>query len=161
MTINRRETMLRRYFKIAGEIDGFSLVEIILVIVALGIIAAVGIPKIGSFIGDSRVTTTKAELLELKKAIVGDPQLVSGNQHVARGFEGDVGFAPSQLEDLGSKPDSIPTWDRIQRLGWHGPYIDTADNDYLTDAWGSAYVYDADARTITSTGSGENITINF
>jgi prepilin-type N-terminal cleavage/methylation domain-containing protein len=140
---------------------GFTLVEIILVIVAIGIIAVVGIPRIGGLISDSRETVTKAELLELKKAIVGNSQLVSGNSLVSRGFEGDVGFAPSRLEDLAVKPDSVPVWDRIQRLGWHGPYIDTADSDYLTDAWGATYAYDGSARTITSIGSGSAISISF
>lgn len=140
---------------------GFTLVEIILVIVAIGIIAAVGIPRIGGLISDSRETVTKAELVELKKAIVGNPQLVSGNTLISRGFEGDIGFAPSRLEDLAVKPDSIPAWDRIQRLGWHGPYIDTADGNYLTDAWGTAYAYDGSARTITSSGSGGAISVSF
>ena len=140
---------------------GFTLVELVIVIVALGLIAAVGIPRIGGLITDSKVTVTKAELVELKKAIVGNSQLVAGNSLVSRGFEGDVGFAPSRLQDLAIKPDSIPGWDRIQRLGWHGPYIDTANGEYLTDAWGAAYSYDSGVRTIASSGSGETITVLF
>jgi type II secretory pathway pseudopilin PulG len=140
---------------------GFTLVELILIIVALGIIAAVGVPKIGGFIKDSRGNATKAELAELKKAIVGTAAVTAGNALIDRGFEGDVGWAPSRLEDLAVKPDSVAVWDRIQGLGWHGPYIDTANGDYLLDAWGAAYVYDPQARTITSVGSGENITLSF
>jgi prepilin-type N-terminal cleavage/methylation domain-containing protein len=140
---------------------GFTLVELVVIIVVLGIIAAVGVPKIGGFIRDSRINASKAEMVELKKAIVGNPNVTAGASLIERGFEGDVGWAPSRLEDLAVKPDSVATWDRIQRIGWHGPYIDSTAGDYLLDAWGAAYVYDSGARTITSVGSGENIIVSF
>lgn len=143
------------------SVHGFTLVELVIIIVVLGLIAAVGIPKIGGLLGESKSSASKAEMAELKKAIIGNPQVVAGSSLVSRGFEGDVGFAPSSLQDLATKPDSVSAWDRIQERGWHGPYIDASDGDYLKDAWGAAYVYDGSARTITSSGSGSDITINF
>jgi type II secretory pathway pseudopilin PulG len=140
---------------------GFTLVELVIIIVVLGFIAAVGIPNIGVLLSESKSSATKAELAEIKKAIVGNPQVVAAGNLVSRGFEGDVGFVPSVLQDLVTKPDSIPAWDRIQQHGWHGPYIDSSSGDYLKDAWGTPYAYDGSARTITSSGSGSDITINF
>jgi hypothetical protein len=130
-------------------------------IVVLAIIAAVGIPQIGGMIQVSKTNATNSELVELKTAIIGNPQAVSGGVQINRGFEGDVGFAPSRLEDLVTKPDSIPVWNRITRFGWNGPYIDSTDGAYLVDAWGTSYSYDYMSRTITSTGSGESLAVSF
>jgi prepilin-type N-terminal cleavage/methylation domain-containing protein len=140
---------------------GFTLVELVIVIVVLAIIAAVGIPQIGGMIQVSKTNATKSELVELKTAIIGNPQAVSGGVQINRGFEGDVGFAPSRLEDLVTKPDSVPVWNRVTRLGWNGPYIDSTDGAYLVDAWGTSYSYDNVSRTITSTGSGESLEVSF
>lgn len=140
---------------------GFTLVELVVIIVVLGIIAAVGIPKVGSLIGSSKVTKTKAELVELKRAIVGNPQASAAGVYTDRGFLGDVGFVPSNLQDLVQKPGSLAVWDRITGLGWHGPYIDSAGGEYLTDAWDVNYVYNPSGRTIASVGSGDTIRVSF
>jgi prepilin-type N-terminal cleavage/methylation domain-containing protein len=146
---------------LSNQTRGFTLVELVVIIVVLGIIAAVGIPKMGGLLNDSKISATKAEMAELKKAIIGNPQVVAGNTLVSRGFAGDVGFIPSRLEDLAAKPDSVSDWDRIAQLGWHGPYIDSSGGEYLSDAWGTQYSYDPTIRTITSTGSGQSITMSF
>ena len=52
-------------------------------------------------------------------------------------------------------------WDAFLDLGWNGPYMEDTDDEYLTDAWGQSYEYNASARTITSVGSGDTITIGF
>ena len=146
---------------LSAQCAGFTLVELVIVIAVLAIIAAVGIPQIGGMIQVSKTNATKSEMVELKKAIIGNPQAVAGGVYVSRGFEGDVGFAPSRLEDLVIKPDSISSWDRLIRRGWNGPYIDSTDGGYLADAWESAYVYDGSARTVTSNGSGTGLVISF
>jgi general secretion pathway protein G len=138
---------------------GFTLVELVIVIVVLGIIASIAVARISDFVHESRVAATKSEMLEIKKAIVGDPQPIATGQHVSAGFLGDCGFLPERLEDLVTRPDSIPVYDRIERLGWNGPYIDSSAGAYLTDAWKVPYTYDPVARTLVSHGSPETITI--
>lgn len=140
---------------------GFTLFELMIVIVVLAIIAGVGIPQIGAMVKASKVSATKSELVEIKQAIIGDPQVVAGGTNVARGFEGDIGNPPNRLQDLATKPDTIPSYDRITGRGWNGPYIDTSEGAYLTDAWEQAYVYSASERTVKSIGSGEEITVGF
>jgi len=140
---------------------GFTLIELVIIIAVLTILAAIAIPSIGNLIETSRVNSTEAELSELKKAIVGSPQVVGNGNYVSRGFENDVGFAPSRLQDLVSKPDTVSSYNRITGLGWNGPYIDSSNGDYLRDAWDSTFVYAAATRTITSVGSGANISVSF
>lgn len=140
---------------------GFTLIELVIIIAVLTILAAIAIPGIGNLIETSRINSTKAELIELKKAIVGSPQVVENGNYVSRGFENDVGFAPSCLKDLVTKPDTVAGYNRITRLGWNGPYIDSSGGQYLRDAWDSAFVYAASTRIITSIGSGASISVSF
>ncbi len=140
---------------------GFTLIELVMIIVVLGILAVVATPKFSSLAQQSKINATKDELRLIKEAIIGDARLVSGNEYIDRGFQGDVGFPPSQLFDLVAKPDSISAYDKFTRIGWNGPYLDSAGQNYLYDAWGNSYAYDPVARTITSTGVSPNITITF
>ncbi len=143
------------------NVSGFTLVELVIIIVILGIVAAVAVPKFGTLTENSKITATKDEITRLKTAIIGDSRVVSGGEYVNRGFEGDVGHAPSQLQDLVQKPDSIPPYNKFTRIGWNGPYLDSAEQYYLVDAWSNPYVYDPSARTITSTSVTPNISTTF
>ena len=146
------------------EQAGFTLIELVILIVTLGIIAAVAIPQFADVAGGAKVNATREEMNRLKRAIIGDPSVVAGGEYVDRGFEGDVGFVPSRLQDLTVKPDSVPTYDRLTRLGWNGPYIDANNSEYLTDGWGNAYAYDPGSRRLVSPGAGgagDSIIVNF
>lgn len=133
---------------------GYTIIEIAIIIVTLGIIAAVAIPRFADLADSSKVNATKQELMSLKQAIIGNPSAIAGGEYVDRGFEGDVGLPPSQLEDLIVKPDTVSAYDPISRIGWNGPYMDSSGGEYLTDAWGNGYVYSPASRTILSTGGG-------
>ncbi len=143
------------------DTSGFTLVELVIIIVVLGIVAAVAIPKYGTLTESAKINATKSEMQTIKKAIIGNAEIIAGGEYVDRGFEGDVGFAPPRLEDLVTKPDSIPTYDKFTRQGWNGPYLDGAGGEYLNDAWTVPYAYDPAARTITSTGTTPNIVTSF
>jgi prepilin-type N-terminal cleavage/methylation domain-containing protein len=140
---------------------GFTLIELVMIIVVLGVLAAVAIPKLGDVTENSKITATKKELLALKVAIAGNPDAVAGGKYVDRGFEGDVGFAPSSLQDLVIKPDSISAYDKLTSLGWNGPYIDSTEGNYLKDSWGVDYAYQPSSRRIISVGGSDSIIVGF
>ncbi len=140
---------------ITGD-SGFTLIELVIVIVVLGILASVGIPVIGSMIVSSRENATRREMMLLKTAMVGQAGAAT-----VRGYENDVGSLPPDLTGLVSKPAGVSNWDRFTQTGWNGPYIDSNNNDYLTDSWGTNYIYDSGARTIKSVGGPDTITVAF
>jgi prepilin-type N-terminal cleavage/methylation domain-containing protein len=136
--------------------SGFTLIELVIVIIVLGVLASVGIPVIGGMIASSKESATKRELLLLKTAIVGQ----AGSAEI-RGYENDVGSLPPDLGGLVTKPAGVANWDRFTQTGWNGPYIDASNNDYLTDAWGAGYIYDSGARSIRSVGGPDTLTVVF
>lgn len=152
-----------RFMKSAHKLDqgGFTLIELVIIIVVLGILAAVAVPKFANIMEGSKAAATREELQNMKEAIIGNPQVVSSGVIIDRGFMGDVGFVPSRLVDLVAKPDSVAAYDKLTRLGWNGPYVDDDGNEYLSDAWGGTYSYDPIGRTIVSTGGTDSITITF
>jgi type II secretory pathway pseudopilin PulG len=141
--------------------EGFTLIELVIIIVALGILAAVAVPKFVDMTDSSREAATRRELVALRLAIVGNAEVTAAGTMVDRGFEGDVGFAPGRLQDLVQRPDSIAPYNKLTRLGWHGPYIDSSGSAYLFDAWGSSYAYDPVGRRIVSVGGGDTVAIVF
>jgi len=134
---------------------GFTLVEMLMVILVVAILAGIGISQFVDFAGDAKQAVTKDRLNQIKTAIVGDPRLVSGGVYTQPGFLGHCGAVPSVLDDLVSMPASgncaIP-YDPMTRVGWRGPYLSTSSGDWNLDAWGTLIQYDSLFRTLTSCG---------
>jgi len=133
---------------------GFSLIEVVLVVLIMGILASVAAQKWGGAIEQSRFEATRSEMQALRTAIVGNADLMSNGMRSDFGYVGDVGGLPPNLDALMTNPGGYATW--------NGPYV---RNDFTQhaagfkeDAWGVAYAYDGGV-TISSTGSGSMLSV--
>jgi type II secretory pathway pseudopilin PulG len=133
--------------------NGFSLIEVLILIVAIGIAAGSAVQWMSGSVDDVRKNKTEREMEMLATAITGDPEIISDGERADFGYVGDIGAFPSNLQALYQNPGGYSTWD--------GPYIEQGflqDNTgFLYDEWGAAYNYGG-GTTITSTGSGSTLT---
>ena len=140
-----------------GSHDGYSLIELLVVIIILSIIATVAVKSLTGVNDAVRIEETRQELSHLAWAIAGRPRLVSGGQRTDYGYVGDVGSLPVNLDALVQNPGGYTTWD--------GPYIHddfyseagASETEFRLDAWGKAYSYSGGV-TISSTGGGSTLT---
>ncbi|MEE9441917.1 MAG: prepilin-type N-terminal cleavage/methylation domain-containing protein [candidate division Zixibacteria bacterium] len=133
--------------KIIGDSNGFTLIEIVMVIIILGILAGVATMQFGSNIDNARFEATKSEMNALVYAIVGNQQITSKGARSEFGFVGDVGNLPPNLDALYFNPGYAT---------WNGPYMDGSSLASIkADEWGADYIFQD--TLIRSVGSGQNI----
>ena len=94
---------------------GFTLIEILLVVVIIGILAGIAVPKFSGRVQQSQISSARMEIKGISTAI--------------RVFEMDMGRFPNSLDELMNNPGGD---------NWNGPYIDD-----LEDPWGNTYQYKA------------------
>jgi prepilin-type N-terminal cleavage/methylation domain-containing protein len=131
-----------------SRISGFTLVELVIVIVILGILASVATREMTSTIDNSRYDATLREMEQLARAIRGNPESWSEGARADFGYVGDIGAFPPNLDALVTNP-GLSTW--------AGPYVErgSASDDFKKDGWGTAY--SLIGTIIRSTGSGANL----
>lgn len=98
---------------------GFTLLELLVVMVIIGLLAGYVGPRYFAQVGKSEVKVTRAQIDALEKAL--------------EQYRIDVGRFPSQAQGLAAlfaKPDNEPRW--------AGPYLKKAAPP---DAWGRAFQY--------------------
>ena len=101
--------MLNRNLKKRG---GFTLIEIMLVIVIIGIIVGIAAPKIGGKLGKAQNVAARASLKSVETAI--------------QSYEMDNLYLPSSLDDLTKQKDG------------NGPYLKPSE---LMDPWSQKFNY--------------------
>ena len=98
---------------------GFTLIEIMLVVVIIAILAAMVVPRLTGRTEEARRKRTEVDIANLESAI----DL----------YELDTGKFPSSLADLFKAPSDLPEG------SWHGPYLKKRTQP--VDPWGREYVY--------------------
>lgn len=94
---------------------GFTLIEILLVVVIIGILAGIALPKLSGHTRRAEITRARAEIENIATALAQ--------------YEMDMGEFPRSLLELVSSPGS----DR-----WNGPYL---PKGVPNDPWRRPYVY--------------------
>lgn len=79
---------------------GFTLVEVLTVMLVLVAIASITVESTKDFVFQGRYDITKDRYEKIKKAIVGDPNQVINGQPNIEGFVKDVGRLPNNLDEL-------------------------------------------------------------
>ncbi|MBI2440226.1 MAG: type II secretion system major pseudopilin GspG [Lentisphaerae bacterium] len=95
---------------------GFTLIEVLLVVVIIGILAAVVVPRLSGRVGQSQASAAKTSIASISLAL----DL----------YETDNGSYPGSLQSLLTKGGED---------NWRGPYLKKAE--IPLDPWGRAFVY--------------------
>ena len=100
--------------------DGFTLLELLIVIAILGLLAVVGTVQLTGYLGRARSDTAKLQVDQLATAL--------------DFFRIDVGRLPTNDEGLKALVEMPP-----EVSGWRGPYL--RKPDAIRDPWGRPFVY--------------------
>ena len=111
---NPRSSTARQYS------TGFTLLELLVVIVIIGLLAAYVGPKYFAQLGKSEVTVAKSQMESFEKSL--------------DTYRLDVGRYPTSEEGMAALMAAPPT----AATKWNGPYLKKA---VPLDPWGNAYVY--------------------
>jgi prepilin-type N-terminal cleavage/methylation domain-containing protein len=128
---------------------GFTLIEVIVILAVISILAAVVVPTALRIFQVTAENTTREEMQELRRAMIGDERKLQGTFRSDFGFLGDVGRIPSSLDEI-LTPASLPafTFDssKLAGAGWNGPYVTGAAvgeeaEEFKEDQLGNLYDY--------------------
>lgn len=119
-----------------GKQDGFTLVELLVVLAIIALIATLAAPQVLRYLGSARSDAAMAQIRNIESAL----EL----------FYIDNLRYPTNEEGLAAL--SAPSPDLQDR--WNGPYLKKAED--LTDPWGKPYVYEFANNTVTILSYGRD-----
>jgi general secretion pathway protein G len=111
---------LNRRSRLTVRRSAFTLIELLLVLVILGILAAIVVPKFAGRTEQARLTAAQSQISTFGTAL--------------DSFEVDTGRYPTGkggLNDLVQQPANV--------ISWKGPYL---KGEVPKDPWGNDYVYE-------------------
>ena len=138
---------------------GVSLMEVAVTVAILSLLISGALSLFSQPFASAREDESIAKLVALKRAIIGDPRIVTREARTDFGFLGDIGNLPTDLDELwilGAAP--VFSFDTTLKLGggWAGPYVQVPPlemfDDIRRDAWGTEIAYSLVNEISPSTG---------
>ena len=127
---------------------GLSLIEVVIILAVLVILVALLVPSTVQILTGARRNVTLDEMENLKKAMIGDPDLKTSGVRSSFAYLGDMGNLPSTLDDLvtqGAQPAYAFNSSKGVGAGWRGPYITLGPGSdaasHRVDAFCNDYTY--------------------
>ena len=128
---------------------GLSLIEVVIILAVMVVLIAMLVPSTVQILTAARRDVTLDEMENLKKAMIGDPNLKTSGVRSNFAYLGDMGNLPSTLDDLltqGAQPAYAFNSSKGVGAGWRGPYITLGPGSdaasHRVDAFGNDYTYD-------------------
>ncbi len=132
--------------------SGFTLIETVASLTVVSLVAVSMVSVSSYFLARRQIETTGDNIYQIRRAISGNPVIVSNEARTSFGYLGDMGKLPASLDDLwikGTQPAF--TFDTAKKAGagWNGPYLDVGAIQHasglLRDGWGNELSYTQDA----------------
>jgi len=127
---------------------GLSLIEVVIILAVMVVLVALLVPSTVQILTGARRNVTLDEMENLKKAMIGDPDLKTSGVRSNFAYLGDMGNLPSTLDDLvtqGAQPAYAFNSSKGVGAGWRGPYITLGPGSdaasHRVDAFGNLYTY--------------------
>ncbi len=142
--------------------SGFTLMEIMIVIIVIAVLASVAGPMIGNITDQGRASATRSKMSNLKSALIA--------------FQGDVGRFPTTCANVahnaGFKQEGVMCTEselnnvlvcnafnlnmKNYNRKWKGPYMDSDPTDFMYDSWGNPIAYVRFGKNLYLWSSGPN-----
>lgn len=127
----------------SGRRKGFTLVELLVVIVVLAVLAAIVLPKFMDSSTRSKESSLRTDLKLMRNAI--------------SMFQADIGKYPDTLADLAQTDKALVKGNDgtvVSGTDWHGPYLETVPTDPVG---GAALTYTKATGKVASSTSGNGL----
>ena len=145
--------------------SGFTLIEVLMVVLIITIMAVVSITVLPDTINESKFNQTIEKMNQIRNAMIGNPEIREGTTRTSFGYLGDVGAIPTLITDLLTKPGGVSAYALNSTvrfgMGWNGAYLTgvNAASSFTTDAWGTALIYTPGASPPTLVSLGADATV--
>lgn len=104
----------------SGKPNGYTLVELLVVLAILGLLVALAAPRVIKYLGSAKTDTARIQIEKLGG--------------VLDLYRLEIGRYPTEQEGLAALVERPPQSD-----AWNGPYLKNRES--LTDPWGRPYGY--------------------
>jgi prepilin-type N-terminal cleavage/methylation domain-containing protein len=136
--------------------SGFTLMEIMVVIIVIAVLASVAGPMIGSITDQGRASATKSKMSSLKSALLAYQSDVGRLPYTGKNSRDKSAYCADSLLSPNTEDNNVLYSNSLNGYGadttqqpnnysrkWKGPYMDSDPSDFMVDSWGNNIRYQA------------------